>query len=361
MATTDRTDAAAPAEALADRLHEAAFATLVARADGEALAAAGLLATACESAGTAYQVATVRTRRELETRLEAADESATPVTVGVPDEDGLADDPAQTAFEAAEALGASPDPAVALAGSVAGGGDPEDAPALADSFDRRPGIAAPTDDLADALAHTVLAHVECSGDPDAASAVVADVGEADAARRVASVLAIDAVTADGATERAAETVGRAIHPHAGGPLETVEGLADVLNALATEAPGQAIALALGTGSEPALAVWREHARAVHAAVRDADTERHAGLLVARTDGPVEAVARLLRDCRAPEPAVLAVGGGEAALATVETPAEPVVTAAEAVDGSGLARETAGYARFDADHTEDVIEGVREAV
>lgn len=361
MATTDRTDTAAPAEATAARLGEAAFANLVARADGESLAAAGLLAAACESAGTAYQVSPVRTRRELETRLDAADESATTVTVGISGEDGPTDGPARTAFEAADSLGADPDPALALAGVVAGSADAGAVPTLAEEFERQPGLAAPTDDLADALAHTTFAHVDCSGRPDAATALVADVGDDDPARRVASILAIDAVTADGATERTAETVGRAIHPHAGGPFETVEGLADVLAALAVTAPGQAVAIALGADGAPALDVWREHAEAVHEGVRGADTERHAGLLVARTDGPVEAVARLLRDCRSPEPAVLAVAEGEAALATLDAPADPIERAADEAGGSGLARDNAGYARFDAERTDEFIDAVREAI
>ena len=362
MATTEENRTTADAD-LAGQLREASFASILARADGEALAAAGLLATGCVATGTPYQVSAVRTREAVETRRAAADEAATVVPVGIPDTDGPITRPSLEAFEAAADLGGEPDPALALAGVVAGGRTPEAAaPGLEEraGYERRPGIAAPTADLADGLAHTTLVHGPVSGDPEAAEALVADLDDADRERRAASLLAIDAVSAEGTTVRAADAVERAIHPLAGGPVETVEGLADVLGALAATAPGRATAMALGDDPEPALEAWRDHAVAVHEAVRGAETARHDGLLVAHVEGPVEAAARLLRDFRSPEPAVLAIGDGEAALATTDATAGRIEPAAEAAGGSGLARADAGYARFDPAAEDALVEAVRGA-
>jgi len=396
MATTDRTGATALADALAGRLRAATFAHLLVRADGESLAAAGLLAAACATTERPYQVSVVRTRADVEARLAAVDEATTTVAIGVagldavdgdgvspgasndaPGSSGPGAHPSVTAFEAADALGADPDPALALAGVVAGGATPEDAaPGVVErtDFERRPGVVAPTEDPADALAHTTLAHAPYSGDLEAAEETVAALGDADdragVDRRVASVLAIDAVSDEAATERAADAIGRAIHPLSGGPLVTVGGYADVLAALAATTPGRGVALALGADPASSLDAWRAHARSTHEGVRSAETARHDGLLVAHTDGPVEAVARLLRDFRSPEPAVLAVGDGEAALATVEDageeatdaghPTDRIVTAAEAVDGSGLARIEGGYARFDPARASEFVDAVRGA-
>ena len=385
MATTDRTDATASADAVATRLREATFANLLVRADGESLAAAGLLAGACVATETPYQVSVVRTRDEFRARRDAADEAATSLPIGVADDrdsddHGASEHPSLTAFEAAEALGADPDPALAFAGVVAGDATPEDAaPAIVGAADaeRRSGLASPTADPADALAHTTLAHAEYSGDPDAVEATVESLGDGDDVdRRLASLLAIDAVSADGATTRAAEAVERAIHPLAAGPMETVEGYADVLGALAATAPGLGAALAVaddeGATRDAAIDVWRDHAVAAHEGVRSADVTRYDGLLVARTEGPVEAVARLLRDFRSPEPAVLAMcrgdvadgeddGTTEAALATTDAPADPIEAAAEAAGGSGLARGTTGYARFDPEREDDLVDAIRGAV
>ena len=360
MATTEGNSATADADALAGRLREASFASILTRADGEALAAAGLLATGCVAARTPYQVCAVRTREAVETRRAAADEAATVVPVGIPDTDGPVSRPSLAAIEAAADLGAEPDPALALAGLVAGGRSPEAAaPGLEEraGFGRQPGIGAPTADLADGLAHSTLLHAPVSGDVAAAEALLAELADADRDRRAASLLAIDAVSADGTTARAADAVERAIHPLRGGPLETVEGLADALGALAATAPGLATAMALGDDLEPGLDTWRDHAAAVHEAVRSAEAARHDGLLVAHVEGPVEAVARLLRDFRSPEPAVLSIGDGEAALATTETTAGRIEPAAEAAGGSGLARADAGYARFDAAREDEFVRAV----
>lgn len=370
MAATDRTSTD-DADALAARLREASFVQLLVRADGGPIAAACLLADGCATAGTPFQASVVRTRAALERRREAAAEDVTVLPIGVRGEGILATAAdggprSTTAFEVAEALGAEPDPALSLAGVVADGAFPEDvAPTVLEGsgLERAPGLASPVADPADGLAHSTLAHAQYSGDVDAAEAVVAELpaDADDVDRRLASMLAIDATGEEDATPRAAESIERAIHPLVGGPFETVEGYADVLGALSTAAPGAAIQAALGSPPEGALEAWRAHARNAHEGVRSAALTRHDGLVVVETAGPVRTVARLVRDFRSPEPAVLAVGDGEAALATVDDPAEPIEAAAESAGGSGLAGATRGYARFDAGRADELVDAIEEAI
>lgn len=381
MATTDRS-AAAPADAVSDvaaALADAELAQLVAVADGDCLASAGLLAAACRSVGVPYQVSVVRTTDQVAARLDGTDAAATAVAVGATAAEALALDPAgpvaPLAFEVADELGTTPDPVTALAGAVATGAVPSQAtPGLleAASLDREPGLAVPTTDLADGLAHNGLVHATFSGDPEAAREALADIGLDGAAgadrseaegRRAGSLVALAAAGAPDATDRAATAVERALRPYrTDGPFATLGGYADVLDALAERAPGLAVALVVGSNSrEAALEHWRDHGRAAHAAVREATTARYSGVVIARTDGPLASVARLLRDFRSPEPAVLAVGEGRAAAAATDEPVGSALqAAAEAAGGSALARGTRGTASFDPDRTERFVEAFREA-
>lgn len=382
MATTDR-QTAAPADAASDvaaAVRAAELVHLVADADGDCLAASGLLAQACADAGVPYHVSVIRTAADRDDRLAATDDAATPVVVGAGADDALALDPdrpvSPVAYEAATALGAAPNPTEALAGVVASGAVPSRAtPDLLDAagLDRGPGVAVPTADLADGLAHTGLAHAAFSGDLEATREALADIDLADAdlaalsdaeSRRAASLLALAAGGAPEASVRAATAVERALRPYrTDGPFATLGGYADVLAALAERAPGLAVALTVGeNGRDAALEGWREHGRAVHAAVDSAGTARHRGVLVARTDGPVSAVARLLCVYRSPEPVVIALNDGDAAAASVETSLDgPLAAAAEAAGGSSLARGTRGLASFDPDRTERFVEAFREAL
>lgn len=380
MATTDR-PAAEPTDDASDvaaAIGDAELVQLVCRADGDALCAAGILAAGCLSRGTPYHVVAAHTAAEVAARLAAADDSATPVVVGADHGDAMAlvpDGPASAlAARVAADLG-NPMPATALAGVVAAGGVPSRAaPDLleAAALERAPGVALVTDDVADGLAHTTLVHAALSGDVDAARDAVADLGLADArladldeaeARRLASLVALAAGGASDATARAATAVERALRPYrTDGPFATLGGHADVLGALAERAPGLAVALTVGDdGREAALDAWRANGRAAHAAVREAETARHRGVVVARTDGPLTTVARLLRDYRSPEPTVLCVADGRAAAASVEGPVGPALeAAAEATQGSSLASGTAGEATFDADRTDDFVAAFRAA-
>lgn len=381
MATTDRpaAEAADAASEVATALADAELAHLVTAADGDCLASAGLLAAACGAVGVPYHVSVARTAAGLRDRLAGSDAVATPIVIGAAAEEAIALDPpgavSPHAFSAAKALGHEPDPPTALAGVIAAGAVPSQAtPALLEAagLERQPGLGVPTADLADGLAHSGLVHAAFSGDPAAAAEALAEVGladarapdlDGDAARRAGSFLALVAGSAAEASPRAARAVERALRPYrTDGPFRTLGGYADVLMALAERSPGLAVAILVGANSrQAALEAWREHGRAVHAAVSDADTARYSGVVVARTDGPTAAVARLLRDYRSPEPTVLAVADGEAAAASTEAPIDtPMAAAAEAAGGSMLARGRRGTATFDADRTERFVTAFREA-
>jgi len=371
MSTSGRstTDGHAPdASDVAGTLREAAFVRLLARADGDCLAAAGLLARALAERGVPYQL---RVGRFGETLADGdSDDGPDDATVGVGlDPSADAHLPAEAApasriaFDAASDLGASPDPVLALAGvlacdrSVAGGTTRLRDAARESGVERRPGVGVPTDDLADGLAHSTLAHADYSGDAGAAQATLAELGlpaelDESARRTVASEFALAVTGAPEATPRAAEAVERALRPHAlaDGPFSTVEGYADVLAAVARERPGTAAALALGHGARAdALDAWREHAEAAHAALREATTGRYDGLFAARTESaPVETVARLVRDFRSPEPVALVVTDEAAAAAATDDRAigDSMADAAAAVGGAGGGTARRGYARFD---------------
>lgn len=381
MATTDRpaAESADVASDVAAALGEAELAHLVSVADGDSLAAAGLLAMACDATAVPYQVSVARTADALAARLDGSDDAATPIVIGATADDAVALDPdgpvSPYAYAVASELGTSPDPVTALAGVVAAGAVPSQAtPDLLEAagLDREPGVAVPTADLVDGLAHTGLFHAAFSGELEAAREALSDAdlaaidaldGSEAEARRAASFVALAAGGTSDATARAATAVERALRPYrTDGPFGTLAGSADVLSALAERSPGLAVALVVGTDSrEAALEAWRDHGRAAHAGVREASTARYSGLLVARTDGPPAAVARLLRDFRSPEPTVLAVGEGEAAAASIEASvAAPLAAAADAAGGSSLARRTRGTATFDPDRTERFIEAFREA-
>jgi len=374
MSATGRepTPATSPGD-LAGSLREADFVRLVSDATGEALAATGLLARALDD--TPFQATVVRPFEDPDRTTE------TDITVAIgrtqPTADvTLTDRVAATAFETARELGGTADPALALAGTIAAGevdGTIAEAAEQA-GLERRPGVAVPTADLADGLAHSALFVAPFSGDTDSAQATLADLGldadqirstdrSADDHRRLASLVAL-AVTAD-APPRAADAVQRALRPTVGGPFETVGGYADVLDAAAREQPGTAVALALGheAAREDALAAWRSHATRAHEAVSVATTGRYDGLFVARGDAmPTGTVARLLADFRSPEPVTLVVTDDRAAARATDgrDVAAEMDAAADRVGGDAIGTSDRARARFDVS-TADFIEAFREAV
>ncbi|SDE94784.1 hypothetical protein SAMN04488067_101190 [Halorubrum xinjiangense] len=347
---TEATSATLTPDALAGVLADAPFVRLVATDDGDALAAAGLLARALRATDTPFQA-----RVDPDPVPDDVDDGVA-VAVGVdrgPHAIPGTGRPASTAaFAVARALGVEPDPVVALAGVVAAGsipgadgsGDALDAAERAGRVERRPGVALPvsggnvdgeeTDapSRAEALAASTLAVTRYSGDPEAARDALAPLGlpvdpDTDGRRRFASLVAVDAVDGDDASERAASAVERALRPYAtDGPFETVGGYADVLDALAREAPGTGIALALASDPDAslraaALDAWRRHGLAAHRALDAATVGRYDGCVVARVDASpavLPTVARLVRDFRSPEPVAVALDEGAGRLAASST-------------------------------------------
>lgn len=376
MSTTGRPDGATPDEALAGSLCDAGFVRLIGAACGDALAALGVLADALEAGGTPFQA----TVSPLPGRADRATDADLTLAVGRPalaadrslGIDGVA---SHAAYDLAREItpGAfDPDGVLALAGAVAAGHPPAPLIEAAEraGIERRPGLAGPTDDPVDAVAHSTLLCAPVSGNPEAAADLLADVDTATmdetARRRAASLVALAVAGDEAATPRGTEAVERFLRPYAGGPFGTVGGYADVLDALARTRPGQGVALALGAcDRESALDAWRDHGRRAHAAIGDAATGRYDGLFAVRTgdDAPVGTVARLVSEFRSPEPVVLAVAGGEAAAvrapdATVDVGAT-LETAAEAVGGTGAGTPARARARFDGDET-DLVVAFREA-
>jgi hypothetical protein len=374
MSTAGRPHEDAPdASDVASQLDTAGFVRLVSAADADSLAAAGVLARALDAVDTPFQVSVARPWASAD---RTTDVDLT-VTLGPVQFDadvtlaGVQTAASARAFDIARDLdAASADSVLALAGAHAADAPTPGTLAEAAGLERRPGVAVPTSDLGDGLAHTTLTHAPFSGDPEAAADAIAGiVADADDhGRQAASILALSVCSVETASERAAETIGRAVHPYVGGPFETIGGYADVLDATVKEDPGTAVALALGHDvDEAALDAWRRHARSAHAAVAAATTGRYDGLFVARDDGdvPVETVARLFRDVRSPEPVVLALTDGRAAAAATpdaEIDLEHVFADAIETLGSGTAVGTPrrAVARVEAE-TADVIEAVREAM
>ena len=396
--TETATAADAAPDALASVLADAPFVRLVATDDGDALAAAGLIARALRCVGTPFQVRVTRdpASESAERDAESAERDDTVVTIGttsgphaIP---GSARPASTTAFALARELGDEPDPVLTLAGVVAAGsvpgtdgsGDALSAAEDAELVRRRPGVAVPTADLADGLAASTLVRTPYSGDPEASRAAVAelDLPEAlddDAHRRLASLVAVDAVAAESASARAASAVERALRPYAvdstdasATPFATVGGYADVFDALAREVPGTGIALALaddpsGDLRTAALDVWRDHGLAAHRTLDGATTGRYDGCVVARVDATsatLPTIARLVRDFRSPEPVAVAVdeASGELAVSAVESVDVGSVCRDVAAEfgGDGWGDETHGGIDVNDDTTE-ALAALREAL
>jgi len=383
---SDTTTAAdAPPESVATTLSSASFVRLCARADGDGLAAAGLLARALRRVDVPFQVrvdalGAAAPSGDDDGLLVGVGSAFTNADVAVTPE---AEPASRRAYRIAAGIGAAdaatPDPVLALAGVVADGTHPSAATELVETADaagelaRRPGVATPVDDVADGLAHSTLLRAPFSADTDATAAALpsaspaggganADAGAdtdvgTDRRRSIASRVALAVAGDDDATPRAADAVERVLRPYATpeAPFATLGGFADVLTATARERPGTGIALALGHGGRGgALDAWRAHGRAVHAALDSASTTRHDGVFVVAVDGGdaglaeapgrLATIARLARDFRSPEPLVVAVGDGVAGVATRGPGAADVAGALAAEFPAAAAGWTGGPTR-----------------
>ncbi|WP_248908475.1 hypothetical protein [Halocatena marina] len=374
MSTADhsRSEPAPAASEIAAQLCEADFVRLVTTPDGDALAATGVLA----------QTLTVPFQASVARNEVGESEADMTVTIGRADGNvAIIEEPLSVrAFEVAQALNESesdsnsisdPGPVLvlALAGIVAA---ERDLSAHTDAFDieatdidSTPGIGVPTTDLADGLAHTTLVHAPFSGDLEAATEALSDIVPDSATpdldehgRVVASMLALSVVRE--AKTRASETIDRAVCPYGvaevGGttqlPFATLAGYADVLDALARSWPGIGLALALGHDCyEAALDGWREHARAAHTAIHNADISRYRGLVVAditettSESGTIGTVARLVRDYRSQEPVVLAIADDAVAGTAVERERDVTAALTEAVAAVDEKASATGRGRY----------------
>ncbi|WP_254529661.1 exonuclease [Natrinema gelatinilyticum] len=404
MSTEGRSAASSAVRAL----ESAGFVRLVVRADGDALAASGLLARALAADETPFQVSVGRTVTERSERVRAPSDDDVTVVFGTangPDDETVVrlaatDRPATLeAVDHVREFGASPDPILALAGVVASGGEPgagETEWLLETARERglleqRPGVAVPTANPVDGLVYTTRVRTPWSGDPDATREALSDVAGSDPTnlavddhRAIGSLVALDAVGAEASADVAAESIGGVLRPYAtpDHPFATLGGFADVLEATARTEPGTGAALAMGHEvTDSALAAWRDRGRRAHATLGEATTGRYDGLFVLSIDdGPVEAVARIAAAYRSPEPAVLAVGTGEAAIATHSTAplgttiegiarefegavSETETTGSDSDSGSGVAYDVGhrrGYLRYDPEMDEStIITTVRE--
>ncbi|MFP9193477.1 exonuclease [Natronosalvus vescus] len=350
MATEGRVAAGSTATSA---LESADFVHIVTLADGDGLAAAGLLARTLSHRETPFQVTTGRTIADRTTRLTADDRRDTrsvAIAIGPHDVDDGADElvslethdrPASlAAAELARDLGSTPDPLLTLAGTVAAGLEPGagetewllEAALEKSLLERRPGVAVPTTDVIDGLAHTAFCRAPWSGDVAAVRTALEDVEtnelDADGHRTIGSVVALDVVGAEDAIDQAAASLARFLHPYAikigadddrERSFATLGGYADVLEATAAVEPATGVALAMGHDArKPALDAWQRRGKRAHVALDGASTGRYDGLYVLGVDeAPLETVARLALAYRSPESTVLVVGTDGAAIATRE--------------------------------------------
>ncbi|MFB6267255.1 MAG: exonuclease RecJ [Halodesulfurarchaeum sp.] len=359
MATTGRSTAAPSSpEAIAERLASADFVHVVGHADGDSLAAAGILGKALHHVEVPLQLSIEDRPQRGEERLSQAEGTVIGLGLGA---DGEHSGPgalsvsrpplATTAHEIATALGAEPDPILALAGAVAAGSVPG-GPPLSEAKDlgveTRPGLAIPVDDPTDGLVHTGLVHGEFSGSEDATAAFLERLAlpedlPAEDRRRLASAVAVSATAAPGGT-RAAEAIGRAIAPlvipatsqrgsaqssFVASGFRTVGGIADVLESLSRTDPGRGTSLVLGHGDvTEALEIWRRHNRAVHQELETTELTEYDAIAVfeGETADPWT-TARLLRDFGTDRPRVLARRDDRIVLATTEAGAREQLTEA----------------------------------
>lgn len=389
---------------LAAELATAPFVRIYGHADGDCLAAVGLLAVALQARNVPFQThVSADPAGDLASDPEPDADAESRTLLVTPGSGGTADRTLPPAGDSRPAsvvaaavsheLGVDPDPLLALAGVIAAESMPgtDGSGSLLETAEqtglvvRRPGVAVPTVDLTDGLVHSTLVDAPFSGDTDAVETLLAELDLPAASTefddgdhtRVASVVALETSTAH-STPTAAEAVEAALRPYAtpNGPFATLGGYADVLSSLARETPGVAITLALGgpEGTAEAVDVWRDHANAAHRALEEPITGRYEGVFVCRveTDRPavLPTVARLAGRFRSPEPVALVVtadpvaGHRHAAAAAAEPAAlaDALSTVATEFGGTAGGTPTEATLQVAADVSDgDLIAAIREAI
>ncbi len=347
--TRDRTAAA---------IADAEFVRLVATADGDSLVAAGLLARGLDTIETPYQASLAAVPEP-----PATDADCT-VAIGHPTGD-VALRNAPLSLEAVSILEAlapdAIDPELALAGAVCAGAEPAGTLLERAALERRPGVAIPTADPVEGIAHSTLVHTSFSGEIESTEAALSELDEP-TGRELASFVALSAI--ENAPPRAANAIERALRPYATEQFETLGGFADVLDAVAREQPGTGLAFALGHDVESAVyTAWRTHSERAHTALRTAETSRYEGLYALRVEDATPellgTIVRLAFWYRSPESTAIAVTDGAAA-AVGETALEtPLSKTATDFDGRARARDGSGTAVFDGNTNEFISAFRRE--
>ncbi len=332
MAASGRATGATPApEQTATALRDAPLVRILTRRDGDAIAAAGLLARTLADLDTPFHVAPTASRVERARRVQQGDPEATTVAIGAVERADITiagENATATAVAIARAADSDPAPTLALAGVIAAGGDPTTLPTVLDQaqaqgIHQRPGVGIPTSDPIDGVAASLWIHAEFSGHPDQLREELVTVGidpdgwpfTESERRKLASLIAIRA-TEGPAPMRAATSINRLLRPYVGeGPFPTVEGYAEVLDAVAREHPGTAITVAIGeTATDAAEQSWRTHAQAVHAAIDAASITRVDDLAVITTDTTrTLSTARVLQRSHVSAPVTVVIGSDSVAL------------------------------------------------
>ncbi len=340
MATTGRTATdSVDIGRIASRLREAAFVHLVGCPEGSALAAIGLLADALDDAGIPHQASLAKSPRAATARF--VDEG---ITLGlgfdVGDLSVPIDSLARSAFEVAGALDTDPDPILAIAGTVAESDVPRGAAFEAAEemgVERRPGLAIPVADLAVGLAYSGRVHGSFSGDEQAAGAFLAELDlsvELDASDRTALAGAVALEVTEKGSVAARQAISDFLAPYdAPSGFKTVEGYADVLEALAMSDPGAGLAFVLGyEDREVALERWQDFGRRLHRTLdRLSHTESGPAAVAGVESVDPRPVARLLRDFELALPLVIVGGPETTAVATTEDDADALGLLVEEFD------------------------------
>ncbi|MFB6114458.1 MAG: hypothetical protein ABEJ58_10215 [Halodesulfurarchaeum sp.] len=318
MATTESTAARAhDTGTIATRLDAADFVHVLARKDGDALAATALVGRALDDRGVPNQVTFADSPRNVTERTRT---EGTVLGIGFESTDISL--PSGTSLSRAAAnlvtsLDAERDPVLALAGALSVGASEQELleAAESDGLAKSPGIGIPVEDLSVGLAYTGLFHAEFSGDKDAAASFLDDLGIPTAAektindedmQRLASAVSV-AASDRPAPDRAVEALTDAIGPLVpGGPVRTVPGYADVIGALSRNDPSFGYRFLLGHETRSnAVERWKRHTGHVHDALHGGTIEAEGDLAVLTVErADPWSVARLGRDFCVKESAIL---------------------------------------------------------
>lgn len=228
-----------------------------------------------------------------------------------------------------------------------------------------PGIALPTEDVITGLAASSNLRGPFSGTEENASSFVSELAleEQDIihSRKGASAIALAVLRDTG--PRGSDALTNVLHPHQSSRFMTIEGYAEILDAIAKEEPGTGLALVLGNPvEEDVYHCWQQHGKQAHQALSAAETQRHKGLFVARSedDFPLRTISRICHNYVSPEPITVAVGQSRGAIVASSPISEGLLSTLDMCEGTGIVHETTGHVRFDCS-SEEFVNTLRETL